>query len=170
MPPDVVMSYVYLVRHAKAEARVAGIDHPARPLTKKGQRQSAWLGQFFARQPVAPQHIFTSPFVRCQQTATFVAKPLALAVTPVPWLAHGVALDACYKGVASLAPLLSPVVLVGHEPELSLLLAALLQREASEFHFSKAGVALLQGSREGWQLRWQQSYQQLVATSTDITL
>lgn len=66
---------LYLVRHAKAGERSSwtGPDE-ARPLSKKGRRQSDALALRLA--PLATAELVSSPYVRCVQTL----EPLAAAV------------------------------------------------------------------------------------------
>ena len=81
-----------LIRHAHAGARKdwhgADLD---RPLTAKGQRQAESLVERL--EPLAPQRILSSPYVRCVETVLPLAKALGLEVEVCEDLAegHGVA-------------------------------------------------------------------------------
>jgi phosphohistidine phosphatase SixA len=57
----------------------------------------------------------------------------------------------------------SSVLLVGHEPELSNLLACLLPPTNQKFSFSKAGIACMEPWSDGWRLLWHYRYKQLLA-------
>ena len=70
---------IYLVRHAKAgERRVWEGDDEARPLSKKGWRQSEAIGKRLAGKGVTSLH--SSPYVRCVQTLEPLAKRLDVEI------------------------------------------------------------------------------------------
>lgn len=116
---------LHLLRHAHAGDWSAW-DGPdaARPLTDKGRAQSERLGRFLAGMGFEPDAIVTSPKVRAAQTADIVAAALGVAVSVDDRL--GGPLD-----LATLEALLDAVgaperpVLVGHDPDLSELVAVL---------------------------------------------
>lgn len=153
---------LYLVRHAKAQPRILGIDHPERPLTSKGQHQALHLAAWFRTQ-TKPSLIFSSPFRRCVETALPIATALQIPFQTVPWLAHGVPVELCIDMLQQQGHDHS-VVLVGHEPELTLLLQQLVEDADCARSFSKAGIACLEPAATGWRLLWQYRYKQLLAT------
>ncbi len=120
---------IYLVRHAIAEN--AGTsdyeDDSLRPLTEKGREKMKKIASAFKDLGVEPDLIVSSPFIRASQTASILAKILK------------------YKGDVvysdSLVPMGKPddmigeinekysmdeLMLVGHEPNLSMLVSVLL--------------------------------------------
>jgi phosphohistidine phosphatase len=119
------MTMIHLLRHAHA-GDSADWDGPdsTRPLTEKGRGQADRLGRFLAAQGFRPEVILTSPKVRAAQTAEIVAGHLGLPVGIEERLAGAV--DRGTVG-AILAEHGSPpsVVLVGHDPDFSDLLATL---------------------------------------------
>ena len=115
---------LYLLRHAEAEA-LAESD-VVRQLTPKGEQQAAKVGKFCLKHGIEPAVILTSPVLRARQTAERVAKSLTAAeLIEVPWAACG--MDA-FKAMEELAAYrqLPAVMLVGHQPDLGFLAAALL--------------------------------------------
>ena len=119
------MTLIHLLRHAHAgdSAEWDGPD-ATRPLTEKGRGQAERLGRFLAAQAFRPEAILTSPKVRAAQTAEIVAGHLGLGVGIEERLAGGLDLGVVD---AILAEQGSPrsVVLVGHDPDFSELLATL---------------------------------------------
>jgi phosphohistidine phosphatase len=142
---------LFLIRHGDAEAeshRTRG-DF-ARALTKLGRKQAADCGRWVAEvlEKPAPR-IWTSPLVRAVQTAEIVATACACdSVTVAAELASGQPLEGLLDLVSGLTG--STALLVGHEPLMSELGAALLDRYGFPFAFAKAGVLGLSGRRARW--------------------
>lgn len=115
---------IYLLRHAEAEG-LAASDH-ARCLTPKGDEQALRVGQFCQGQGIKPSVILSSPVMRAWQTATLVAKSLSEAeLVGVRWAECGMDPWAAMEELKAYAKLPS-VMLVGHQPDLGGLAAALL--------------------------------------------
>lgn len=148
---------LYLLRHATA-VDVASSDAD-RTLTKDGREEARVAGTALARLKVRPDHIFSSPLTRAEQTAEIVAKQLEFPgeVGTLVELTNGTstaallrALHPCHRADA--------IVLVGHMPSLAEHLAALIGAGlAAGFTLGKSGVACVElpelriGSGE---LRW----------------
>lgn len=115
---------LYLLRHAEAEMLAASDE--ARRLTPKGGEQALRVGKFCQRQGIEPAVILTSPVTRALQTAKFVAKGLPESeLVEVPWAKCGMDPRAALDELKAYAKFPS-VLLVGHQPDLAGLAAALL--------------------------------------------
>jgi phosphohistidine phosphatase len=115
---------IYLLRHAEAEV-LAASDH-ARRLTPKGDEQALRVGKFCHRQGIKPAVILSSPVTRAWQTAELVAKSLPEAeLVEVRWAECGMDPWAAMDELKAYAKFPS-VMLVGHQPDLGGLAAALL--------------------------------------------
>lgn len=129
--------HLHLLRHAEAEVLAA--SDRARRLTPKGEEQASRVGKFCHRQGLGPAVILTSPVTRARQTAELVAKSLPEAeLIEVPWAACG--MDP-WKAMDELAAYekFSAVMLVGHQPDLGGLAAALLgMTNVQSLHVRKA--------------------------------
>jgi phosphohistidine phosphatase len=142
---------LFLIRHGDAEAesqRTRG-DF-ARALTKLGRRQASDSGQWLADLvgESAPR-IWTSPLVRAVQTAEIVAAGWpGASVTVATELATGQPMISLLDLVRGLSG--SASLLVGHEPSMSELGGALLERYGLPFPFKKAAVLALSGRRDRW--------------------
>ena len=117
---------LYLLRHADAGDSATWADSDAeRPLSLKGERQAERMGRHLASLGFAPDSIVTSPKVRAAQTAAAVGLALSRAVLEDERL--GGAFD-----IADLGALLHDagdpgrILLVGHDPDFSDVLAALV--------------------------------------------
>jgi phosphohistidine phosphatase len=134
-----------LVRHAIAVERgTPGIPDDERPLTPGGARKFRLAARGLARLLRRPDAVLSSPLLRAWRTAEIVARAYGrLTPRELPALASGddAALQAALAEFAGDACLL----LVGHEPHLSALLARVLGSQAPErLAFRKGGVALLE--------------------------
>jgi phosphohistidine phosphatase len=146
----------YFLRHADAEPRTSS-DHE-RKLTPKGLEQAEKAGKFIARCGLVPDIILTSPIMRARQTANIVAEKLGGAqLSQVEWLACGMTLETCLAELKTWKEKAS-VLLVGHEPDFSEAIAAMLGlKDAAALKIRKAsltGVELLDFRAEQGQLHF----------------
>lgn len=115
---------LYLLRHAHAgNPSEWTTDDALRPLSPKGRRQAERLGQFLAERALSPDSIVSSPRLRARQTAELVADALGMGVSIDERLAGPLDLDvlaAVLEGAGG-----DSAVLVGHDPDLSEVIASL---------------------------------------------
>jgi phosphohistidine phosphatase len=117
---------LYLLRHAHAgdPAKWRG-DDAERPLSAKGRRQSERLGALLASISFRPDALVSSPKLRALETARIVGKAIRVEPSVDDRLAS------CFD-IRALATLVEErngperLVLVGHDPDLSELLAELI--------------------------------------------
>lgn len=115
---------LYLLRHAEAvdEAKSDAV----RELTEKGIEQAYRVGKFCRKNKFIPSIILTSPLKRAEQTARIVAKEIVNAEFIVdPVLSAGMQPETALDELKAYARFQS-LMLVGHEPDFSLLAAHLL--------------------------------------------
>lgn len=130
--------YLVLVRHAKAE-RPDGVADTDRPLTARGHGDSAAVGAWLARHAMAPDVVLCSPAKRTRQTWHGIALGMAesgdlvhrgtgaasrAAVHYDPVVYAGDAQDLLER-VRAVDDEIRALLLVGHNPAVSLLSAAL---------------------------------------------
>ena len=121
---------LHLLRHAEAEPYQA--DDCSRGLTEKGSKQARRVGCFMKEQCIRPEVILTSPVLRARQTAEIVAKLLGkTTLTEIPWAACGMTPDVALAELSGFSKLDS-VMIVGHEPDFSSLIASLIGVSRSE--------------------------------------
>lgn len=132
---------MFLLLLRRSEAEPHRTDDFTRRLTDKGERQAAKVGSFMAGHGIRPDLILTSPLVRARQTATLVARELKADVpTEVPWLACGMNPEYALEELAGYAKL-ECLMIVGHEPDFSALVAHLLDLGTSaSVNISKASL------------------------------
>jgi len=132
-----------VIRHAKAEDHGHPQGDRARALVPKGEVQSERIGRFLHRLDCLPDVTLTSPLVRARQTAERMCAAAGLPAPVVqPWLASGMAPDAAVAELAAFGEF-DRVAVVGHEPDLSGLVAALLGTTADAIEVKKASVTRL---------------------------
>ena len=134
---------LYLLRHAEA------VDHAesdaVRELTEKGVAQARKVGKYCRKNELIPAVILTSPFTRAEQTARLVAKEMPAAEFIVePMLRAGMQPEAALEELRAYANFKS-LMLVGHEPDFSLLAAHLLGSPLREIlRLRKASLTALE--------------------------
>jgi phosphohistidine phosphatase len=152
---------LYVVRHAIAEDAPAGGDDAARRLTPSGRRKMQAAVRGLRALGVEPAVILTSPLVRAVETARIVVNGLRNAPEPRE-------LDALASDVppADTLKVLRPfgrsqhVMIVGHEPNLSSVVALLLtgQPDGASIELKKGACAAVELTafepRGGATLRW----------------
>jgi phosphohistidine phosphatase len=119
---------ILLIRHGQAVEEAPGMGDGGRWLTAKGRKTTRkvarWLAKSGKRRPAA---LWTSPLLRAAQTAEILATAAGLdgEIPACAQLAPGHDPGDLLKLLAE-ADVDGPLALVGHEPSLSLIAAALL--------------------------------------------
>ena len=131
---------LYLLRHADA-ATLANVDDD-RALSEKGIMQSKTVADFCQQKNLNLGMILTSPLLRAQQTAKPVAKKLGIKIETVPWLVYATEAQQVIDQLDMRSDIPS-IMLVGHEPDFSLLAETLLGSEVGSVHIRKASLTLL---------------------------
>jgi phosphohistidine phosphatase len=118
-----------IIRHAKAVEKDAPANDAHRPLTGRGRRDAHEIGRLLRDAEVKLDALVTSPLVRAVETATLVAVGLEFdeGLDVAPELATGRHPQAVVEEVLLPRAALDEVAIVGHEPQLSALLGALLR-------------------------------------------
>lgn len=147
MPSD-----VFLIRHATAIDETMTIRDPHRHLTVDGRAQARALGDRLRWHDCEPTQIWTSPLVRCVQTAELVASTLGVhtLIECMPALAP----DGHPREVAAAIAELPDDALVmcfGHEPTLSML-GELLVGASEPLAYAEA-IRIHHG-RVRWRFAW----------------
>lgn len=130
-----------IVRHGIAVNReTAEMEDEERPLTRRGIRRFRSAAAGLARIERRPDHLLSSPLVRARQTADILSRAWGkVKVTEEEALA-----DSAATILSALAKLdrEATVAIVGHEPDLSQVLAILVGSEqGNRFTFKKGGAA-----------------------------
>jgi phosphohistidine phosphatase len=139
-----------VIRHAIAEERAAaekaGRPDAERALTKAGRRKMQGAAEGLRRVEKRVDVLGSSPLVRAQQTAEIVGAAYGkLAVATVDALKPGKSVKGVLGWVQG-QPDDATVALVGHEPQLGILIGWLLtgQRQQAFIDFGKGSACLLE--------------------------
>jgi phosphohistidine phosphatase len=140
--------HLYLVRHAIAEERGDNWpDDTKRPLSDEGRVRMAKQVAGLEALEVRIEEVLTSPLVRTRQTAEILAQGLSSRpkVTEFPALAPGHSAKEMLSALKDYGRR-SRLAMVGHEPGLGDLIAALIGTR-NPITFKKGGVALVKVDR-----------------------
>ena len=133
-----------IIRHAVAvEPGTPGMSDDERPLTPAGAKRFKKAARGLARLEARPAALLSSPLPRAWQTAEIAAQAWGrLAPQEAPALVGGSLAD--LEDALRAYDAQATVVLVGHEPQVSGLLAEVLGSSASDrLAFRKGGAALV---------------------------
>ncbi len=134
-----------IVRHAEAVPRgTPGTRDEERPLTTEGRSQFRAAARGIARLVDRPHALLTSPWLRAKQTAAILARAWdRIEPKEAEALAGGSVED--QAALLDGFPREATVVIVGHEPYLSDLLARLLGARAGDrLGLKKGAIALVE--------------------------
>lgn len=144
---------LYLVQHGAAKSEA---EDPQRGLTEEGRRTVERLAEFLLPQGLSLERIEHSEKLRARQTAEILAARLrpAAGMKQIAGMAPN---DDVEPMLARLEKESKNVLLVGHLPYLSRLVARLLGLEADRavVRFQMGGMARLDRDATGqWVVRW----------------
>jgi phosphohistidine phosphatase len=143
------MKTVFLLRHGKSdwEAGVE-IDHD-RPLAKRGRKAAVRMGRYLAALGEVPDRVISSSAVRAEETVRLAAEAgrwsSAIETTRSLYEASP---EAVLKVVRGIQDASRSVLLVGHEPAWSALLAALVG--GAQVSFPTAALARVDLPADTW--------------------
>jgi phosphohistidine phosphatase len=126
----------YFLRHGQANWEHWERPDDERPLTKRGRREMEGVASALQALKVRPQTILTSPLPRAFETAQIVAEKLEIDLETTSLLAPGFGLHSLRQILNDRAD--GDLMLVGHEPDFSLVLA---QLTGGTIRMAKAGLA-----------------------------
>lgn len=136
---------LFIVRHGIAEDVSADGSDEARGLTEEGRKKMKEEAVGFSRLGWKPQRVFSSPLVRAQQTADFLATEYHIKVEQMKELAPGHSpAEVCER--LKQAKKLEAAMVVGHEPNCSELVSFLLLGSAAglNIEFKKGSICIIE--------------------------
>ncbi len=130
---------LYFFRHGHAEdAQGPDFDDFARKLTDKGVERTVAAAQALLKLGVKPARIYTSPRLRARQTAEILATTLGMVAEARDEVNFGFNQHHIPALINEIPNDLS-VMFVGHEPDLSITVSALIG--GGEIEMKKGGIA-----------------------------
>ncbi|MEW6577611.1 MAG: phosphohistidine phosphatase SixA [Chloroflexota bacterium] len=146
---------VILVRHGKASKDPKYTRDEDRPLTERGKAEVTGLAEWLGRAGITVHQIRHSGLLRAQQTAEIFARHLKPAGGVVA--VRGLLFDDPVDELAQeLALETEPVMLVGHNPFMERLAAALLRADAAQppVWFGTSSTACFDYVDGFWTVKW----------------
>jgi phosphohistidine phosphatase len=137
-----VAGTLWLLRHGDAEPHGDGADFDRR-LTARGEQQSRAAGLAFARLGIDFEFVFASPRVRALDTARLMCAQVGGEPLVHEPLSGGFGEHDAAELLAASTPG-SSVLLVGHEPDLSGLVASMT---GARIEMKKGGIAAIRGGQ-----------------------
>lgn len=136
---------LYLIRHGEAEG--PEIPDMERALTAAGRKAIGRMAAHVGTHGPIPTHLFVSPLKRAQESAAIFADSWRVTPETVDWLQPSTPPSTVLHELAGLK---ATAALVGHLPNLGLVLSGLVWgMPPREITLPKAGVALLEA--ESWE-------------------
>ena len=134
--------FLYVFRHADAVSDAA-TDYE-RPLSEKGKTQVKRVATFCAGNELLPAVILTSPLRRAKETAElFSVETKVKRILSVDFLSSGMTPEIAIRELADYQEFAS-VMIVGHEPDFSALVASLLGvPDREQIHLRKASLTAI---------------------------
>ena len=133
------MSDLILWRHADAETGVPDIQ---RALTRKGHKQARRVARWLHERLPSSALICSSPAMRAQQTALALAQLAPRELFTLDALAPSTRLDTALGAIRA-TDRTRTIVLVGHQPTLGEIVAALLGVRDGDWHLRKGALVWL---------------------------
>jgi phosphohistidine phosphatase len=146
------MQRLYVVRHGIADARgTPGIPDNERRLTSEGRKRMRQIARGLRRLEIEPDRIVTSPLPRARETAEIVAEALGMSDRLELSDALHDTRDATAVRDWLLTRSENRLMIVGHNPALSELVAQLLTGSTEPWlcELKKGGVAALSSQADG---------------------
>ncbi len=130
---------LYFFRHGHAEdSQGPDFDDFTRQLTQKGIDRTGSAAAALVKLGVKPARLFSSPRLRARQTADILAKKLGITITVRDEVNFGFSPDQLRTLIAE-AGSDNELIFVGHEPDLSILVSALIG--GGDIVMKKGGMA-----------------------------
>jgi len=133
-----------LMRHAKSSWSDNRLSDIERPLNQRGRLASVLMGQYLDELGATPDYVLLSPARRVQQTWKTIARVASVSncTTSTDESLYGADPDGLIKVLSSVPELNSTVLMIGHQPDLSLFVKKLTGTSLD--HFPTAALAKLQ--------------------------
>jgi phosphohistidine phosphatase len=140
-PQEMAPRELLLLRHGIAEERAPGLPDDQRALTAMGRQRTAAVLERLVQLNLQCQQLYSSPLRRARETAELA---VVAGLAPAVQLADGLAPEGDPWPLLHWPAGVQRLALVGHEPDLGALAAALIGAPPSALVLKKAGIVLLQ--------------------------
>jgi phosphohistidine phosphatase len=156
------MKTLYLMRHAKSDRDAPYVGDKQRPLSERGRRVAVLTGSFLASQKVRPELVLCSTALRTRETLEGLMSVPGLDALEVDFddTIYMATFEQLLRCVREAPECNSSLLVVGHEPTISLLSGQLVGGAA--IHFPTGAISCVNVNVESWKgirtgvglLRW----------------
>ena len=142
------MKTILILRHAKSSWKHPELSDHDRPLNKRGQREAPQVGKHLREQGLQPDIMLCSTALRAQQTAQTAAEACGYEgdIRYIPDL-YGADVEDFVGILQGLEEAVNTAMLVGHNPDLEILLSFLTEEDES---LSTAALAQVELPIQAW--------------------
>ena len=145
---------LYLLRHAKSDWSDLALPDAARPLSKRGRRDTQRLAAFLQSAPIRPSLILCSTARRTRQTLEPLIGPLGNPTVELEEDLYAAPAEALLDRLHGVPATASSVMLIGHNPGLQELALRLTRpgpkRAALEAKFPTGALATINPTATSW--------------------
>lgn len=147
------MKRIYLLRHAKAEWDDENPSDYARLLSREGREEALAMGEYMRKASMIPDAVLCSPARRTRETLEIIGENL---VMPIPLFEPVIYESGCTDLLYTLRDVrddATSVLLVGHNPAISVLFNLLIQKEkrtAASRDFPTCSLGVLSCEIDHW--------------------
>lgn len=144
------MKTLYIVRHAKSSWKYPLLTDFERPLNQRGRKNARRMGTVLQGRAAHPDLILSSPANRAATTARLIATALQYPLEQIqyPAVLYQFDAQALIPVVQQIDDASQSVMIVGHQPAVSALVAFIAERAQS--HFPTAAVCCLNLDIPAW--------------------
>ena len=147
------MKYLLLLRHAKSCWKDLSLSDHDRPLNKRGNKAAPKMGEKLNKKKIQPELIITSTAIRALSTAEMLAKKINYSLAKIRFnqnLYHA-STNELLKACSSCSDKIQNLMLVGHNPGMTLLANHLLKYDDQYFaNIPTAGLVTLSIDIDSW--------------------
>jgi len=144
------MKRIYLVRHAKSSWKDPLMDDYDRPLNKRGKHDAPMMGQWLKDHQHIPELMISSSAKRAIKTAKKIAKALGYPKKEIVEKLELYEADVMVylKTIKSLKSKINSVMMIGHNPTITLLSNYLTKKEMD--NIPTTGIFCVDFSIDSW--------------------
>jgi phosphohistidine phosphatase len=115
------MRTLYLMRHGKSSWDNHDLEDFNRPLNKHGKKDTHLMAEFFLKEQITFDHIFSSPALRAITTANIIAEEMHFPIKNISSdrRIYEAGVETLLEVIGEVDSMYKSVLLIGHDPGLS---------------------------------------------------
>lgn len=142
------MKKLYIIRHAKSSWKDTSLDDFERPLNKRGEKNSKFMGEFLKDKKIMPDVILSSRAFRAKETAKNIAKKIHYTKEIIfDENMYEANVQTLLNRIETIDNKLKSVFVIGHNPGLNMLVTKLV---ALHENIPTCGIVAIEFSCDNW--------------------